>query len=254
MVAHLAPHWQRHRPERGPLRQGRPADPRGRPTLRPVRATSRCPSRPRSTSSRIGDKPDWVATRPALGHDRRAEPQARLALRPRHPADASTAASASSSRSSPPGRARQHRDLLHLRQRLLLRRAPHLPQQGLSLRGGAAGAAARPHPARLLGRRRAATARRPRSRRRSTTSTSPRPSSTSPAPPRAPPPATAAPSTAARCARCSTASAPTGRAAARCSTSSAATAPAARSRPSAASTTSTTPCAPSATSTSSSTA
>ena len=66
------------------------------------------------------------------------QPEARLALRQRLALDRRRRRRPDRQAAAPPGRPRQHGDLLHLRQRLPVRRAPRRPQQGLSVRGGAA--------------------------------------------------------------------------------------------------------------------
>ena len=45
------------------------------------------PKPPSFDERNVSDKPDWIATRPALGHTRRTGPEARLALRQRQPRD-----------------------------------------------------------------------------------------------------------------------------------------------------------------------
>ncbi len=240
-----SPLEQLHRPGRGALRQGRAPGPRGRRRLPPVpqppapqaRLLRRAADR---RQARLGRHPPGPRPRPP------AQPQARLPLRARHPRDGRPRRRRADRAARAPGRARRHRRSSSppttatssastasssTRSSRTRRRSasPSSPASRRSLLGAKArrdGTAGRGH----------GPGQQPRPHRHH-----PRPRGRRPVHRVA---ATAAPSTAAPCARCSTASAPTGRAAAPCSTSSAATGPAARSRPSAASTTSTTPCAP----------
>jgi arylsulfatase A-like enzyme len=68
MVAHLAPHSS-NAPAPDPCSQGLP-QPEDAEAFAPF-AHEKLPKPPSFDESRIGDKPDWVATRPALGHTRR---------------------------------------------------------------------------------------------------------------------------------------------------------------------------------------
>ena len=68
MVAHLAPHSANF-PAPEPCGQGLP-QPEDADAYEPFRNEG-LPKPPNFDESEIGDKPDWVATRPAIGHDRR---------------------------------------------------------------------------------------------------------------------------------------------------------------------------------------
>ena len=208
------------------------------------------PKPPSFDERNVSDKPDWIRTRPHLGHRKRAGLKLGWRCSNASLSTVDDGVAADRPAAPPAGRPRQHGDLRHLGQRLPVRGAPGLPQQGLPVRGGAAGAAGRPHaPVARAPQGPALDGRLPGQQ--------PRPHGDGPRPGRTPPRArrraTAAPSTAARWFPSCAGTSPPGRRAAPCSSRSARTAPAAG-FPSAACATSTTACARNATSTSSTTA
>ena len=133
----LLPH---RRPDRPPLDRQTARGPCGvgglplpeRGALGPWK-TEPLPKPPSFDESRIRDKPDWVQQRSPLGSKRRDQLKWgwRCALATLSTVDRGVRGLID--RLAAPGRARRARDLLHLRQRLHVRPAPDLPQQGLSL-------------------------------------------------------------------------------------------------------------------------
>ena len=111
-----------------------------------LRSRQRCRARRASTSAAWPTSRSAIRERPRIGRGGIRAHDPPLPLHARVAAVGRRGGGRGGRRAAPHRRARRHRDRLHLRQRLLLRRAPDRGRQAAPLRGGDPRAAADPRP------------------------------------------------------------------------------------------------------------